>query len=76
MTPEEVNAVCRRARSTLIELDQLCNYYFRRYHDTRRALIGCRLDKIELEAMVESLQKQLGDKGLDINLGNDIPDVR
>lgn len=76
MTTEEVTAVCRRARSALIELDQLCTYHSNRYHDTRRALIGCRLDKIDLEAMVESLQKQLGDKGLDINLGNDIPDVR
>ena len=46
-------------------------YYYRRYHDTRRALIACRLDILSLETMVKALQERLGDKGLDIKLGDD-----
>lgn len=60
----------------LTSMTRLCAYYFRRYHNTREALINCRLDRGELEKIVESLTKRLGDKGLDVNLGNDIPDVR
>ena len=50
----------------------LRNYYKMRYDDTRTALIECRLDNRGLEDMVGALQKRLGDKGLDIELGNDL----
>lgn len=54
---------------------RLGSYYCMRYHDTRGALIACRLDILGLESMVESLQKRLGDKGLDIGLASDNLDV-
>jgi len=59
-------------KATLTTMTRLCAYYFRRYHDTREALINCRLDRSELEKIVESLTKRLGDKGPDITLGNDL----
>ena len=48
------------------------NYYKMRYHDTRVALIECRLDNRGLEDMVAALQKQVGDNGPDLKLGDDL----
>ena len=50
----------------------LANYRLTRIHDTHVALIECRLDNRGLEDMVAALRGQLGDKGLDIELGNDL----
>ena len=74
MTPEEETVVRRGIVALKVAHRELC-YYSERYHATRGALIGCRLDKIELERMVESLQEQLGEKGPDIKLGDDDLDV-
>jgi|GEM_PF-4152957 len=68
--------ISKESQAELTSMTRLCAYYFRRYHDTRLALINCRLDKQDLESMLETLTKRLGDKGLDISLGDDIPDVR
>ena len=56
----------------LRSMTELCAYYYNRYHDTRCALISCRLDKLSLESIVEALTKRLGDKGLDITFGDDL----
>lgn len=50
----------------------LADYRLMRIHDTHVALIECRLDNRGLEDMVAALKKQLGDKGLDITLGDDL----
>ena len=74
MTPEEEIIVRKGIAALNVAHRERC-YYSERYHATRRALINCRLDKIELERMVESLQEQLGEKDPDIKLGDDDLDV-
>lgn len=82
MTAEEQNKVKDGLRSIRLAHRELLkrfgaaicrgNYYKMRYDDTRVALIECRLDNRGLEDMVGALQKRLGDKGLDIKLGDDL----
>lgn len=48
------------------------DYFEMRYHDIQEAFVSARLDIRGLEDMVGALQKRLGDKGLDIELGNDL----
>lgn len=56
----------------LISMTRLCAYYFTRYNDTRSKLARVGFNKIGLESMVAALQERLGDKGLDIKLGDDL----
>lgn len=82
MTPEEQMVVrdglsaLRRARNELqrkpTEIDRLGSYYRMRYHDTRDQLGTAWVNIRGLEDMVGTLREQLGDKGLDITLGDDL----
>lgn len=50
--------------------DALCklfNHYYSQYHRSRRALISSRIDKVELQAMIEALQSR--NKPPDIEIG-------
>lgn len=82
MTPEEqqkikdglksIRLAQREVVKQLSDATWLADYYKMRYDETRTALIECRFDNYGLEDMVAALQKQLGDKGLDIKLGDDL----
>lgn len=48
-------------------LYKLFNHYYSQYHRSRRALISSRIDRVELETMIEALQS--GNKPPDIEIG-------